>query len=51
VAELHSHRDPMVTNESAGGGVSVTRGRLVHGLPPRVRAMLKPVMALSSIHP
>jgi hypothetical protein len=49
VAEFHSHRDPMVTNESSGGGTSVARGRLVHGLPPRVRAMLKPVLALSDV--
>jgi gp6-like head-tail connector protein len=51
VAEFWSHRDPMVTNDSSGGGVSVTRGRLVHGLPPRVRAMLKPVLALSDVTP
>jgi hypothetical protein len=51
VAEFHQHRDPLVLGESSGGGVSVTRGRLVHGLPPRVRAMLRPVLALSSVHP
>jgi hypothetical protein len=51
VADAYEHRNSLVSVQSAGGGASMAFGRQVHGLPPRVRAMLKTLKQLTLVSP